>query len=86
PAMKEGHELVTSGPYAFVRHPIYSGIILAALGTALTGTVFGAIVFVAATAVLISRVGREEQIMLELFPGVYPSYQSRTKRLIPFLW
>ncbi|HEX6807268.1 MAG TPA: isoprenylcysteine carboxylmethyltransferase family protein, partial [Gemmatimonadaceae bacterium] len=47
PAMKEGHELVTSGPYAFVRHPIYSGIILAALGTALTGTVFGAIVFVA---------------------------------------
>lgn len=86
PAMKEEHELVTGGPYAFVRHPIYSGIILAALGTAFTGTVFGAIVFVAATAVFISRVGREERIMLELFPGVYPSYQSRTTRLVPFVW
>ncbi len=86
PAMKEEHELVTGGPYAFVRHPIYSGLILAALGAALTGTVFGAIVFVAATAVFISRVGTEDRIMLELFPNAYLSYQSRTKRLIPFVW
>ncbi len=86
PAMKEEHELVTGGPYAFVRHPIYSGLILAALGAALTGTVFGAIVFVAATAVFISRVGTEERIMLELFHNAYLSYQSRTKRLIPFVW
>lgn len=86
PAMKEEHELVTGGPYAFVRHPIYSGIILAALGTALTGTVVGAILFVVLGAVFVSRVAREERIMLELFPGAYPSYQSQTKRLIPFVW
>lgn len=86
PAMKEEHELVTGGPYAFVRHPIYSGIIFAALGTALTGTVFGAILFVFAAALFVSRVGREERIMLELFPAAYPSYQSRTKRLVPFVW
>ena len=86
PAMKEKHELVTGGPYAFVRHPIYSGILLATLGTALTGTAFGAILLVFMGAVFLSRVGREERIMLDLFPGAYPSYQSRTKRLIPFAW
>jgi protein-S-isoprenylcysteine O-methyltransferase Ste14 len=86
PAKKEEHELVTGGPYAFVRHPIYTGIIVAALGTALTGTIFGAILFIAAAALFVSRVGKEERIMLELFPGAYPSYQSRTKRLIPFVW
>lgn len=86
PAVKEAHELVTGGPYAFVRHPIYSGIILAALGTTLTGTIFGAILFLFAVALFVARVGKEERIMLELFPGAYPAYQLRTKRLIPFLW
>ena len=86
PAVKEQHELVTSGPYAYVRHPIYTGIILAALGTALTGTVFGAIVFVLAIAVFLSRIGKEERIMLGLFPNAYPAYQARTKRLVPFIW
>jgi len=41
PAMKEHHELVTTGPYAYVRHPIYSGIMLAALGTAIMSSIFG---------------------------------------------
>lgn len=86
PAVKEEHELVTGGPYASVRHPIYSGIILAALGTALTGTIFGAILFLFAVALFLSRVGKEERIMLELFPGAYPAYQSQTKKLIPFIW
>jgi protein-S-isoprenylcysteine O-methyltransferase Ste14 len=86
PAVKEDHELVTTGPYAYVRHPIYSGILLAALGTALTGTVFGIGVVVFASIVFLSRIVREEKIMLELFPSEYPAYQARTKRLVPFLW
>jgi len=86
PAVKEHHELVTSGPYEYVRHPIYSGIILSALGTALTGTVFGAIVFVLAITLFLARIRKEEQIMLELFPNEYPGYQARTKRLVPFIW
>jgi len=86
PARKEEHELVTGGPYAFVRHPIYSGMILAAFGTALTGSIFGVLLFIFLAAAFVSRVGKEERIMLDLFPGAYPAYQSRTRRLIPFIW
>ena len=85
PAVKEGHELVTSGPYAYVRHPIYTGIILAAFGFALTGALFGVGVLVIACVMFLRRIGKEERIMLELFPDAYPAYQARTKRLIPFV-
>lgn len=86
PARKEHHELVTTGPYAYVRHPIYTGILLAAFGTALTGTVFGIAVFIFAFIIFRSRIRKEERIMLELFPRDYPVYQTRTKRLVPFVW
>ena len=86
PAVKVGHELVTSGPYAFVRHPIYTGIILMAFGTALTGTIFGIGVFLIASIVFILRIRKEEKIMLGLFPNEYREYEKRTKRLVPFVW
>lgn len=86
PVAKEGHELVTTGPYAYVRHPIYTGVIMAALGTALTGTLFGVGVFFIATGIFLSRIPREERIMQELFPNEFPAYRARTKRLIPFVW
>jgi len=86
PAVKEHHELVTAGPYAYVRHPIYTGILLAALGTALTGTVFGIGVFAFTSIVFLSRIRTEEKIMLELFPNEYPAYHARTKRLVPCVW
>lgn len=86
PAVKVGHELVTTGPYAYVRHPIYTGIILMAFGAALTGSFFGIGAFVIACLAYISRMGKEEKIMLELFPDEYPSYKKRTKALLPFLW
>ncbi len=86
PAVKENHELVTSGPYRLVRHPIYTGIILAALGTALSGTSFGIALFLIAFFMFSFRIKKEEKIMLELFPNEYLSYQARTKRLIPFVW
>jgi protein-S-isoprenylcysteine O-methyltransferase Ste14 len=86
PAIKENHELVTSGPYRFVRHPIYTGILLAALGAALTGAVFGIAILLIASVMFLLRIKKEERIMLELFPDTYPAYQSRTKKLIPFIW
>lgn len=86
PSVKEDHELVTSGPYAYVRHPIYTGVILAALGSAATGTVFGIGTLIAATVIFLLRIKKEEQIMTSLFPEEYPKYQMRTKKLIPFVW
>ncbi len=86
PAIKEEHELVTSGPYRFVRHPIYTGVILAAFGTALTGSIFGAGMFIASGIMFVLRIAKEERIMLQLFPNTYPRYQARTKKLIPFIW
>jgi protein-S-isoprenylcysteine O-methyltransferase Ste14 len=86
PSLKEGHELVTSGPYAYVRHPIYTGILTALLGSALTLGGAALIAFVACCGVFIWRVKVEEQLMLHQFPNDYPAYRARTKALIPFVF
>ena len=86
PAVKEQHELVTTGPYTYVRHPIYSGILLAALGTALMTSIFGIVSSGAPYLLGQVRINKEERIMLELFPEQYPEYQKHTKRLVPFVW
>ena len=86
PAMKEHHELVTTGPYAYVRHPIYSGIMLAALGTAIMSSIFGIGMLIFISIFFALRINKEEKIMLELFPNRYPEYQKHTKRLLPFVW
>ncbi|MGE5132528.1 MAG: methyltransferase family protein [Gemmatimonadota bacterium] len=78
-------ELVTSGPYRFVRHPIYSGLLTAMLGTALVNNLFGLIV-VAVLAVYFYYCGTvEERNLAATFPAAYPEYRNRTKMLIPFL-
>jgi protein-S-isoprenylcysteine O-methyltransferase Ste14 len=86
PAVKEHHEFVITGPYAYVRHPIYSGIMLAALGTAFTSSVIGIGLFVFISITFALRMNKEEKIMLELFPDQYPEYQKHTRRLVPFIW
>lgn len=85
PAVKERHELVTTGPYAYVRHPIYTGLILMAFAVALTGSIWGICIFVVASLVFTLRIDKEEKIMLGLFPNEYPDYRKRTKALIPFI-
>lgn len=86
PSMKEGHELVTSGPYRFVRHPIYTGITVAFIGSALVNGFAWIIIFVIFTALLLFRIPKEEGYMMQLFPDRYPEYKRRTKALIPFVW
>jgi protein-S-isoprenylcysteine O-methyltransferase len=85
--VKQGHTLVRKGPYAIVRHPIYSGLILAALGTALA---FGAAAgFLASPILAIGwrlKSRREEQFMRAEFGADYLQYSSRVKALIPYLW
>lgn len=82
---KEDRELVTSGPYRFVRHPIYSGILLAVLGTSLATYISVLVVFAVMAAYFIYSATVEERMMATEFPTDYPSYRERTKMLIPLV-
>jgi len=78
-------ELVTSGPYRFVRHPIYSGLLTAILGTALVDNLLGLIVVAVLVGYFYYCGTVEERNLTATFPKTYPEYRSRTKMLIPFL-
>jgi protein-S-isoprenylcysteine O-methyltransferase Ste14 len=82
---KDEPELVTSGPYHLVRHPIYSGILLAVLGTSLATEIYWLIALGVMGTYFIYSAKVEEKIMTASFPDTYPSYRARTKMLIPFL-
>jgi protein-S-isoprenylcysteine O-methyltransferase Ste14 len=82
---KENPELVTGGPYAFVRHPIYSGIILALLGTAIGLSVIWALPLALFIPYAIYSARREEEFMCQQFGETYRAYMRRTKMLVPFL-
>ena len=86
PSVQEGHELVTSGPYKFVRHPIYTGVMTAILGSVLVDGTLWLIIFVLFGVELIRRISVEEKLMMDLFPTTYPKYMKRTKALVPFIW
>jgi protein-S-isoprenylcysteine O-methyltransferase Ste14 len=82
---KDEPELVTSGPYHLVRHPIYSGILAAGVGTAialswvwLTAVALAGVYFLYSAMV-------EERHMADQFPDIYPPYKRSTKMLVPFL-
>jgi protein-S-isoprenylcysteine O-methyltransferase Ste14 len=78
-------ELVTRGPYRFVRHPIYTGILAGILGTSVATNFFGLIALVAIGAYFVYSARVEERLMTDTFPGTYPTYKSKTKMLIPFV-
>jgi protein-S-isoprenylcysteine O-methyltransferase Ste14 len=82
---KENPELVTTGPYHAIRHPIYTGIIAGMVGTALATTLYGLIAAAALAAFFIYSALNEERYMTELFPDAYPEYKRHSKMLIPFL-
>jgi protein-S-isoprenylcysteine O-methyltransferase Ste14 len=82
--LKEGHELITTGPYALARHPIYTGLITAAGGTALAIGEWRGMVGVALVAfAFLTKIRQEEPLMLQAFPDAYPEYRRRVKKLIP---
>jgi protein-S-isoprenylcysteine O-methyltransferase Ste14 len=84
--LKRDHELVTGGPYRYVRHPIYSAILLMFLGSALASRQFGSLVGLAlAFASFWIKLRQEEALMMRHFPGEYPAYHARVKALIPFV-
>ena len=84
-SLKEGHELVTTGPYHYLRHPIYSGMLLALIGSALVAGRFWFVLVVAMGIYCVYSARTEERLMLKEFPDQYPKYMRRTKALIPFV-
>jgi protein-S-isoprenylcysteine O-methyltransferase Ste14 len=82
---KNDPELVTSGPYRFVRHPIYSGLLLAIVGTALA-TNFSLLIAAAVLGIYFAYSARvEERMLTASFPAAYAGYRARTKMMIPFV-
>ena len=85
-SLKEGHELVTTGPYRLVRHPIYAGILTAVMGSTLVAGGFWLVLFLVAAPFFVYSAKTEERLMMQQFPETYPDYKKRTYALIPFVW
>ena len=83
---KEEPELVTSGPYRLVRHPIYSGILVAGVGTAVALSWLWLIAFVLLGVYFIYSATVEERYLTEQFPDTYPMYKRSTKMLVPLIF
>ena len=84
-SLKQDPELVTTGPYALVRHPIYSGMIVAMIGSILGMGIVWLVPFVLSCGYFVYSARTEERLMLGQFPDTYPAYMARTKMLIPFI-
>jgi protein-S-isoprenylcysteine O-methyltransferase Ste14 len=83
--IKQGHELIRSGPYAWVRHPIYTGLITALLGTSIaSGTVHAAVGLAIIVESLMRKSRTEEEFMRATFPGEYERYSAQVPALVPF--
>jgi protein-S-isoprenylcysteine O-methyltransferase Ste14 len=83
--LKEDHELIQGGPYRVVRHPIYSGLLLMILGTAVIGGQVGGFIALAICFVgFWMKLRQEEALLSQHLPG-YSDYMRRTKALVPFV-
>lgn len=85
--LKKGHTLVRTGPYATVRHPIYAGVGIGMLGSAVAlGDAFGIFVLLGVLLFLFLRMADEETILVEEFGEEYLEYEKKVRRFIPFLY
>jgi protein-S-isoprenylcysteine O-methyltransferase Ste14 len=84
--LKQDHELIRSGPYRFVRHPIYTGLLLGFLGTAIAQTQWrGLIALLIVFVALWRKLRHEERWLGEMFGADYAKYRSEVAALIPFV-
>lgn len=83
---KDDPELVTSGPYRLVRHPIYSGILTAGIGTGLALNWLWLIAVGLAGSYFVYSATVEELYLSEQFPDAYPAYKASTRMLVPYIF
>jgi protein-S-isoprenylcysteine O-methyltransferase Ste14 len=83
---KVNPDLVTTGPYSRIRHPIYSGIILAMVGTTIGVSLYWLAAVAALAIYFVFSAFTEERFMISRFPDSYPQYKRSTKMLIPFVF
>jgi protein-S-isoprenylcysteine O-methyltransferase Ste14 len=83
---KQRPELVSSGPYRYVRHPIYTGILTAMLGAALASSMFWLAAFGITAVYFVYSALEEEKLLMKQLPHDYPAYRSKSKMLIPFVF
>jgi protein-S-isoprenylcysteine O-methyltransferase Ste14 len=83
----EGQPVISTGPYAIVRHPMYAGALLMLLGTPLAlASLWALVCFAVMLAVIVWRLLEEERLLSRDLPG-YDAYRSRVRyRLVPLLW
>ena len=82
--LKEDHELIRGGPYRWVRHPIYTGILLAVLGSAIaTGEWRGLLALALITVAFLRKITVEERILTGQFGDAYRRYQAEVPALLP---
>jgi protein-S-isoprenylcysteine O-methyltransferase Ste14 len=85
-SQKVDPDLVTTGPYRTIRHPIYSGILLAIVGTAVALSWYWLIAVPLLGGYFVYSAIMEERYMTKLFPDTYPEYKRSTKMLIPYVF
>jgi len=83
---KQGHELVRTGPYRYVRHPIYTGLLIMSLGSAIEIGRLHCWLSIALTGIgFWIKLCQEERLLLRHFPDAYAGYRQQVKALVPFI-
>ena len=85
--LKEDHTIVRTGPYGLVRHPIYTGLLLALVGTVLAQVTVAAIAGLALLAIgFLIKMRQEERLLTGHFGAAYEAYRGDVATLIPYVW
>jgi len=82
----EGHQLITSGPYAIVRHPMYFGLFIMALGSLLLYHTWTTLFFASFVPLTVLRARREELLLAEEFGTEWQEYCKRVPQFFPRVW
>ena len=86
-SLKRDHQLIQAGPYALSRHPIYTGILTAAVGVAVDNGQWQALLGLAlVTAAFHKKLAHEERFMRQQFGAEYDAYAAKVKKLVPFVY